>query len=463
MVKVSVVIPVYNNVSYIRECMESVINQTLQEIEIIIVDAGSTDGTGEILEEYAKVDARVRLFHSKKKSMGAQTNMGIAAATGEYIGFCESDDYLALTMYEKLYTIASANQLDFVKTDFDMFMDLDDRLFLNYHVLGTKMEQLYNRVVCPIDYPEIIIRDVNMWNGIYNREFLMNNFVRLNETQGAAFQDVGFILQTLALSKKVMWVHEEANRYRRDNSNSSVYNWKCLLFIVWEFVYAYRFIAMRKIQNQRFLALVLQKFLLPFCEYYGRLPENMDYSDEICQAAEQFKLVLKKYYHLLEYRELTFMSIDTALCLKLLLEDDELLDTYIRQLSDLKQKQLQDFYEHICQLQKTVIFGAGECGTACYVMLRKHDYNGVVCFCDNNEKLWNKEIMGLKVLSVNKVIDSFHGDISFIIANEKHWQDIYEQLLSLGVKEDSIFKSVTIATHAAFEVNLRENINKEPI
>lgn len=463
MVKVSVVIPVYNNVSYIRECMESVINQTLQEIEIIIVDAGSTDGTREILEEYSKVDARVRLLHSKKKSMGAQTNMGIAAATGEYIGFCESDDYLALTMYERLYTIAIANQLDFVKTDYDMFIDHDTRLFLNYHVFDASRANLYDSILSPMDIPEHICRDARMWNGIYKRTFIVSNNIKLNETPKAAFQDTGFILQTFALSKRIMYVHEESNKYRYDNMNSSVYNWKCLLFVVWEFEYAYTFLKSRKIENQRFLAYVLEKFLVVFCEYYGRLPHISDFTDEIKDAIKKFKTLFKELYCSLDYNECAFTILDSSFDLKLLLEDNPLFDTYRREMLEFTQKRRQDFYEQIRKLPHSVIFGAGECGTACYVMLRKHDYNGVVCFCDNNEKLWNKEIMGLKVLSVNEVMDYYKGDISFIIANEKHWQEIHAQLLSLGVREDNIYRSVTITPHVAFELNLCKNGNKKPI
>lgn len=91
MIKVSVIVPVLNGISYINECMDSLISQTLKEMEILVIDAGSTDGTLEILEEYVQKDSRVRLLHSDQKSMGHQTNMGIQAASGEYIGFCKAD------------------------------------------------------------------------------------------------------------------------------------------------------------------------------------------------------------------------------------------------------------------------------------------------------------------------------------------------------------------------------------
>ena len=119
MAKVSVIIPVLNGAEYIRECMDSIVGQTLSDIEIIPVDAGSTDGTLEILKEYAKKDTRIKLLTADKKSMGYQYNLGIQNADGEYVGFCESDDYLASDMLEKLYrTAEERGEMDFIKSDF---------------------------------------------------------------------------------------------------------------------------------------------------------------------------------------------------------------------------------------------------------------------------------------------------------------------------------------------------------
>ena len=89
---VSVLMPSLNVAPYIRQCMESVIGQTLQEIEILCIDAGSADGTAEVLREYAGKDPRVTLLHSDVKSYGHQINMGLENATGEYIGIVETDD-----------------------------------------------------------------------------------------------------------------------------------------------------------------------------------------------------------------------------------------------------------------------------------------------------------------------------------------------------------------------------------
>lgn len=116
--KVSVVMPSLNVRPYIEQCLESVLGQTLQEIEILCVDAGSDDGTLEVLQQFAARDPRVRVIVSEKKSYGYQVNMGLDAATGEYIGIVETDDFTEPDMYEKLYVAAKADDLDVCKAGF---------------------------------------------------------------------------------------------------------------------------------------------------------------------------------------------------------------------------------------------------------------------------------------------------------------------------------------------------------
>ncbi|MCI8598697.1 MAG: glycosyltransferase [Lachnospiraceae bacterium] len=456
MVKVSVIVPVYNGVAYIRECMDSILAQTLKEIEIIPVDAGSTDGTLETLKSYAQQDSRVKLISSDKKSMGYQTNLGIQAASGETIGFCEADDYLAPTMLQSLYIIINKYCLDFVKSDFDMFMDGHTRFFLNYSILGSKYSHLYHKVLCPAEYPELIGRDVNMWNGIYKREFLLDHHILLNETPKAAFQDVGFILQTIALGKRMMYVQEDANRYRRDNVNSSVYDQKSLLFVVWEFEYVYEMLKKRKIEDQRFLMAVWERFLGVFCGFYERLPEISDFTEEIHRAIEKFQQLLLKLYDELNRETQTFLSPDSLLNLRLLGENRESFHIYRKEWAKVRESQLKEFYDLVRKYEKAVIFGAGEHGTSCYAMLRSNGHDGVLCFCDNNPNLWEKERMGLKICSAEKVMEEDKGEFLYVIANAEHGREIYEQLRSLGVEESHICNAVSVIPHNAFEIKIKK-------
>ena len=106
MIKVSVVIPVYNTYKYLPECLESVINQTLADIEIICINDGSTDFSSKILEEYASKDKRIKIISQNNQGVSCARNRGLEIARGEYIYFLDSDDKITLTALEELYDIA---------------------------------------------------------------------------------------------------------------------------------------------------------------------------------------------------------------------------------------------------------------------------------------------------------------------------------------------------------------------
>lgn len=113
MIKVSVIVPVYNAEKYLRQCLDSVINQTLKDIEIIIINDGSTDGSGEICQEYL-CDSRVSYYRKENEGLAAARDDGMQRASGEYIGFVDSDDWLEPDMYEKMYNAAKNNDSDVV-------------------------------------------------------------------------------------------------------------------------------------------------------------------------------------------------------------------------------------------------------------------------------------------------------------------------------------------------------------
>ena len=119
MTQVSVIIPVYNTEKYLPKCLESVCNQTLKDIEIICVNDASPDNSLAVLQEYAKNDNRIKLINfTENKGAAAARNAGIDAATGEYIGFVDSDDFVDLDFYEKLYTKAKETDADAVKGNY---------------------------------------------------------------------------------------------------------------------------------------------------------------------------------------------------------------------------------------------------------------------------------------------------------------------------------------------------------
>lgn len=113
MAKVSVIVPIYNAEKYLRQCLDSVVNQSLKDIEIILIDDGSTDGCAEICKEYLS-DSRVIYYRKENEGLAAARADGIARASGEYLGFVDSDDYIKPEMYEKMYNAAKSNDSDIV-------------------------------------------------------------------------------------------------------------------------------------------------------------------------------------------------------------------------------------------------------------------------------------------------------------------------------------------------------------
>lgn len=220
-VKVSVIMPSLNVADYIMECLDSVVNQNLKEIEIICVDACSTDGTAEILTQYAESDSRITVMSSEVKSYGYQVNLGFAAAKGEYVAIVETDDYIKNDMYEILYAIAKDNDLDYIKANFAQFKGSGKaRTFTHRKIVD---DVFYDRVLYAGDEQSVFIGSVYPWAGIYRRKLIIDNNIRLNETPGASYQDNGLVFQVYAYGKRGYFTNKEFYYLRREEQDASYY------------------------------------------------------------------------------------------------------------------------------------------------------------------------------------------------------------------------------------------------
>lgn len=231
--KVSVIMPSLNVREYIRECIESVIEQTLPNIEIICVDAGSTDGTLQVLEEYQKKDNRIKIIISDKKSYGYQMNLGISAASGEYIGIVETDDYIDINMYKTLYNAAVLYDAEIVKSDYKRFVGTGENKKFEYRRLISFDNKLYNKVLSPYNDPQCLKIYLLNTVGIFKKSFLTSHNIYFNETPGAAYQDNGFWFKTFCLAKSLVVLPTAFYFNRRDNDNSSI-NSKAKVYCICE-------------------------------------------------------------------------------------------------------------------------------------------------------------------------------------------------------------------------------------
>lgn len=225
MVKVSVVIPVYNVEQYLEECLKSVLCQSLKEIEIICVNDGSTDHSTEILERYRNLDNRIHVISKGNTGYGHSMNVGIDYASGEYISIVESDDYVEPNMLEELYDLAKSKRLDVIKADSRYFTEEHGEKKFTYRTALPKgKEDQYGTVFSRNDYDHTFCGYVYTWAGIYNRQFLNKYNIRHNETPGASYQDNGFWFQTTMYAERLMFVNKAYYNLRRDNPNSSFFS-----------------------------------------------------------------------------------------------------------------------------------------------------------------------------------------------------------------------------------------------
>ena len=200
-VKVSIIIPVYGVEKYIGKCLESLVNQTLKDIEIIVVNDGSLDNSQDIIDEYVKKYPNiVKSYIKENGGQGSARNYGIEKSTGEYIGYVDSDDYVEQDMYEKLYTKAKEEKSDVVicgnylidedyqnrKIDFDYSDNLEDTL---KSFFGKKA----------------------VWNKIYKREIIIENKIKFAEKKW--YEDFAFTLKILVNSDKISFVDEPLYYY----------------------------------------------------------------------------------------------------------------------------------------------------------------------------------------------------------------------------------------------------------
>lgn len=222
MAKVSIILPIYNVQEYLRECLDSVVNQTLQDIEIICVDDGSKDDSLSIIQGYARQDSRIVVLTGPNGGYGKAMNRGLDRATGEYIGIVEPDDYVSTEMFGALYQVASEQDLDLVKADFYRFTrDSSGRETRTYEYLDVTKAR-YGELLNTSEDPSTIRFTLNTWTGIYRRDMIEKYHIRHHETSGASFQDNGFFWQTFIHAKRGMIVNQPYYCNRRDNPNSSV-------------------------------------------------------------------------------------------------------------------------------------------------------------------------------------------------------------------------------------------------
>lgn len=209
MPKVSVVVPVYNVEEYLEECLLSILNQTLSDIEVICVDDGSVDRSADILKEYAKKDNRIKIITQQNGKQGKARNAGVEISSGEYIGFVDSDDYIQANFYETLYNAAKKHNADIACTNI-----YRKRKTLGSYKIKYEKEEVFENIEDKMSAAYVPSYNY-VWNKIYKKDALIKSGVKFVE--GMFFEDIEYTIKVLYYLNKMVTVPNTGYIYRESN------------------------------------------------------------------------------------------------------------------------------------------------------------------------------------------------------------------------------------------------------
>ena len=204
-VKISVIVPVYNASTYLKQCLESLVNQTMKGLEIIVVDDGSTDDSGRIADSFAQQYSNFRVYHQSNRGIGATRGIALQYVTGDYVGWVDSDDFVEPDMYARLYAAAQQNDADVVSCDYSFYPDK----------VSTK-EKWFKMYQGKVDW-NFIERNTQCWNKIVRREMLME----LDMEHWYPLAGDGAYLLTLLKAKKIITLPDSLYWYRVGQASRS--------------------------------------------------------------------------------------------------------------------------------------------------------------------------------------------------------------------------------------------------
>lgn len=434
MPEITVILPSYNVAEYIGECLESVATQTFRDIEILCIDAGSTDGTLGIIEQYRKADERVKLFISEKKSFGYQMNLGISMVKSPYTAFVETDDYVLPDMLQTLYGLARKQDADIVKADFDNVVRLPDgQTWVLREGFGSGETKYYDRVISLKEHPELYRTEYFYWRGLYKTEFLKRYALRFQETPGAAYQDMGFFYQLYLHADKVYFTKDAFYQYRRNREGASNYCRDALDKLRQEYIYIEETVKPQTEGSGRLQPYYLERLFRQVLIRVRLLAAYGDKAQEPLQALAYFQGLFEKAEQDGEIDEMLWNAADLRE-LFMFLSDMGAYVQYHRLAYAAKRRQMSQFVEKVRARKKAVIFGCGREGGFCNCLLQSHGISAVKAFCDNHK---TDRFMGKDILTPDEAVREYRQAV-FVLAGGRYNGQMKGQLLGLGVPEEQI-------------------------
>lgn len=222
-IDVSVIVPCYNTEKYLEQCLASIQKNDRINIEVIVVNDGSTDDSLAIMRKFEASDDRFFVIDKPNEGYGASVNKGIAHACGKYIAIVEPDDYLKPHMYDDLFELASqfGDAPDIVKSSYWRIWMPDTQQEKQYHCSYYKRYKVTKQPFTLRDNPWLISAHPSIWSALYRRDFLNTNHIRFREVAGAGWVDNPFLIETMVQAKRIIYTDTPYYCYREDLPNSS--------------------------------------------------------------------------------------------------------------------------------------------------------------------------------------------------------------------------------------------------
>lgn len=198
MPKVSIIVPIYNVERYLSRCLDSLINQTLKDIEIICINDGATDNSLEILKKFAEKDKRIIIFNQNNKGVAASRNLGLKNAKGDYIGFIDADDWIDLNYFEKLYNAITSTNSDIACCSIKRVYKYKKswRLKVEKQIIITDTQEKFNYLKIPSQCFTV--------NKLYKKKELEK--LKLEFIEGKYYEDIPFTIECITKLKKMVTV-----------------------------------------------------------------------------------------------------------------------------------------------------------------------------------------------------------------------------------------------------------------
>lgn len=286
--KISVIVPVYKVEEYLDRCINSILNQTFKDFELILVDDGSPDKCGLICDKYAQKDSRIKVIHKENEGLSAARNTGIEIAKGEYIAFVDSDDYIDKRMYEELYNASINNKSDIVICDYQKIYSNNEinnyKLVKKYQIENLSKIQALSRLY-DVDSSAYIVA----WNKLYKRSL----FDQLRYPNGRLYEDEFITYKLLYYSNNITYLPLRLYYYmqREDSITSMKKNSEDRLDVIFAFKERLEFIYENDISylGQE----TAQKYIYYLFSIYYNIKNNYkDNNDKLYLLRKDYKKIL---------------------------------------------------------------------------------------------------------------------------------------------------------------------------